>query len=73
VIDLKDGTQRRLTEPAAGQSDTDPQWSPDDVWITFRRHPVGAPERTQVWLVRADGGDRARPLDLPAVDARWAP
>jgi len=73
TFDLSSGARRRLTEPPPGASDEDPQWSPDDGWITFRRVPVGDPRRGQVWIVRAEGGD-ARPLSVPgAVAARWIP
>jgi hypothetical protein len=72
LVDLAAVAARRLTNPPWGQTDADPQWSPDDAWVSFRRAPVGAPEHGQVWLVPADGGP-ARPLPVPAVDARWAP
>jgi hypothetical protein len=72
LVDLVAVAARRLTNPPWGQTDADPQWSPDDAWVSFRRAPVGAPEHGQVWLVPADGGP-ARPLPVPAVDARWTP
>ena len=73
TFDLSSGARRRLTEPPPGASDEDPQWSPDESWITFRRAPSGDPGRSQVWIVPAEGGD-ARPLPVPgAAAARWIP
>jgi hypothetical protein len=70
VADLATGARRRLTDPPAGQTDEAPRWSPDDAWVSFRRAPIGAPERGTVWLVPADGGP-ARPLPVAATDAGW--
>ncbi len=72
VADLATGARRRLTEPPAGESDEAPRWSPDDAWVSFRRGPVGAPERGRIWLVPAEGG-AAEPLPIPASDARFRP
>jgi hypothetical protein len=72
VADLTAGARRRLTDPPADQTDEAPRWSPDDAWISFRRAPIGAPERGTVWLVPADGG-LARPLAVAATDAGWMP
>lgn len=73
TFDLSSGARRRLTEPPPGKSDEDPQWSPDDSWIAFRRVPAGDPRRGRVWIVGAEGGD-ARPLSVSgAAAARWVP
>jgi hypothetical protein len=72
VIDLADGTSRRLTEPPSGESDVEPLWAPDDAWISFRRVPVDAPGRGELWVVSPDGGP-ARRLALDVTDARWIP
>ena len=72
MADLENGVQRRLTSPGPGESDESPRWSLDDSWISFRRVPVDAPERAEVWLVPADGG-AARRLPVACVDARWSP
>jgi hypothetical protein len=72
VADRAASGRRRLTEPPAGESDEAPRWSPDDAWILFRRGPVGAPERSRVWIVAAEGGP-PHALEPPAIDARWAP
>lgn len=72
VVDVATGGRRRLTDPPAGQSDEAAEWSPDDAWISFRRAPVGRPDVAMVWIVAADGG-AARPLEPPAVTARWSP
>jgi hypothetical protein len=72
VVTLVDGVRRPLTQPPGGWRDAEPHWSPDDAWIAFRREPLGEPERGQVWLVPAGGGE-ARPLPLPAAEARWGP
>jgi hypothetical protein len=72
VINLADGTSRRLTEPPSGESDVEPLWAPDDAWISFRRVPVDAPGRGELWVVSPDGGP-ARRLPLDVTDARWIP
>ena len=72
VVDVATGAWRRLTDPPAGQSDEAAEWSPDDAWISFRRAPVGRPELATVWIVAADGG-AARPVEPPAIAARWSP
>jgi hypothetical protein len=72
IINLADGTSRRLTEPPSGESDVEPLWAPDDAWIGFRRVRVHAPERCELWIVSPDGGP-ARRLPFAAVDARWVP
>lgn len=72
VVDLATGARRRLTNPPPGETDEAPRWAPDDTWISFRRAPVGAPERGRVWLIAAEGG-AASPLPIAATDARWSP
>jgi hypothetical protein len=72
VVDVGAGARRRLTRPPPGWSDARPRWSPDDAWVSFQRHPVGAPEGGRAWIVPADGGD-ARPLGEDVTDARWRP
>jgi len=70
TLQLSSGARHRLTEPPPAWTDDEPQWSPDDAWITFRRAPAGRPERGEIWIVAAEGGV-ARPLPVPATDARW--
>lgn len=72
LVDLSTGARRWLTEPPAGESDEVPRWALDDMWVSFRRAPIGAPERGRVWVVPADGGAAHR-LPIAATDARWSP
>jgi hypothetical protein len=72
TLQLSSGARHRLTEPPPTWTDDEPQWSPDDAWITFRRAPAGRPERGEIWIVAAEGG-AARPLPVSATDARWLP
>jgi hypothetical protein len=73
MLDLASGAYRRLTEPAPGESDDDPQWSPDDAWIVFRRSRLEPRKQDQVLIVRAEGPP-ARSVALPGVvAARWSP
>jgi DNA-binding SARP family transcriptional activator len=54
-----DGTgERRLTRPAAGTVDDQPEWSPDGRHIAFERCSVGDP--CSVWTVRPDGSQAHR-------------
>jgi Big-like domain-containing protein len=72
TADLDKGLQHQLTSPGPDQSDESPRWSPDDAWISFRRVPLGAPDRAEVWLVPSEAGP-ARRAPVAGVDARWSP
>jgi hypothetical protein len=72
VVELGTAIRRRITQPPAGQTDSEPRWSPDEVWLSFLRAPSGTPEGAEVWVVTADGS-RALPLAPLARDARWVP
>jgi hypothetical protein len=72
VADLATGERRRLTDPPPGLTDASPRWAPDDAWILLHRAPAGAPARSTVWMVPADGGP-ARPLPQVATAGDWSP
>lgn len=72
VVDVGTGARRRLTSPPPGMTDANPEWSPDDSWILFRRFPAGDPARGRVFVVPSEGGE-VRQLPVEAVAAHWSP
>jgi dipeptidyl aminopeptidase/acylaminoacyl peptidase len=66
IVSLEEGTpsSRRLTFSEA--DDTDPTWSPDGDFFVFRSNrdaPSSSPNRTQLYLMRTDGGEARRITD----------
>jgi DNA-binding winged helix-turn-helix (wHTH) protein/Tol biopolymer transport system component len=60
-LDLADGRTTAISDPAWGERDTDPRWSPDGQALAFLR---AGPTRNQVLVAAADGSG-ARPLTMP--------
>lgn len=60
ILELGDKKIRRLTSHPA--SDFNPRWSPDSRWIWFLSTRSGS---SQVWRIRADGGEAGQITDLP--------
>jgi TolB protein len=74
-----DGTNRRalahLSKDARGAvEDPLPAWSPDGRWIAFSQFRHGAIERSDIWIVRADGKALRRITRSPGMDTdpSWA-
>ena len=72
LLDTASGAARALT--AAESSDNDPHWSPDSTRIAFTSKR-GADEQPSLYVIRADGGEAEKILELPlAISApRWLP
>ena len=60
ILELGNKKIRRLTSHPA--SDFNPRWSPDSRWIWFLSTRSGS---SQVWRIRADGGEAGQITDLP--------
>jgi len=72
LLDTASGATRALT--TAESSDNDPRWSPDGRCIAFTSKR-GADEQPSLYVIRADGGEAEKILELPlAISApRWLP
>jgi dipeptidyl aminopeptidase/acylaminoacyl peptidase len=66
-----DGTRRF----SHGPSDTSPRWSPDGRWLAFLRKGSEDDAKSQLHVMRADGGEAERRTDLAlgVSDLAWAP
>jgi Tol biopolymer transport system component len=71
VMDLEDGSERRLTD--FDGLDTEPDWSPDGEWLVFATNRDDL--ATDIYVMRADGSDLRRLTDDEAKDSYpvWAP
>lgn len=71
VMDLEDGTERRLTDFEG--LDTEPDWSPDGEWIVFGANREAL--STDIYVMRADGSDLRRLTEHEAKDSYpvWVP
>jgi TolB protein len=67
TIDANGKAERRITRPAAGVVDDQPDWSPDGSLLVF--HRTGTP--WAIYTVRPDGSDLTR-LSPPSEDAEGA-
>ena len=66
----------RLTADARGAlEDPQPAWSPDGKWIVFCQFRTGSVERSDLWVVGADGRGLRRLTSSPGLDMdpTWAP
>jgi dipeptidyl aminopeptidase/acylaminoacyl peptidase len=72
LLDTASGAARALT--TAESSDNNPRWSPDGTRIAFASKR-GADEQPSLYVIRADGGEAEKILELPlAISApRWLP
>ncbi len=59
LVDVAGGGVRQLTR---GDSDSNPQWSPDDRWIAFES---GRKEKSQIYRIALAGGEAERITDRP--------
>jgi TolB protein len=66
----------QLTADARGAlEDPQPAWSPDGKWIVFCQFRSGSVERSDLWVVGADGTGLRRLTSSPGLDTdpSWAP
>ena len=72
LLDTASGTSHALT--TAESSDNDPRWSPDGTRIAFTSKR-GADEQPSLYVIRADGGEAEKILELPlgVSSPRWLP
>jgi dipeptidyl aminopeptidase/acylaminoacyl peptidase len=68
LADVASGNTWQLTR---GDSDDDPQWSPDDATIAFSS---GRSEKGQIYRIRVSGGEAERLTNLPngASSPQWS-
>jgi len=61
----------RTWQLTRGDSDRNPQWSPNDRWIAFSS---GRSEKSQIYRISLSGGEAERLTDLPngADSAQWS-
>ena len=73
VVDLADGTPRRLTF-APNATDATPRWSPDGKRLAFTSKR-GEDEAAALYVMRIDGGEPEKILELPysVSTPQWMP
>jgi Tol biopolymer transport system component len=76
LVDLDTDQLQNLSGSEENVNDNWPIWSPDGEWIAFGRREPGVPMGSQIWLMRADGGE-SRPLtqepEINYSSASWSP
>jgi len=76
-----DGSREPVLLTTAVQSSTNPRWSPDGRVVAFLSarpvpgEPAADAPRTQIWLLRFDGGEARRVTNLPngVTSFAWSP
>src|SRR5881628_108194 len=76
-----DGSREPVLLTTAVQSSTNPRWSPDGRVVAFLSarpvpgEPAADAPRTQIWLLRFDGGEARRVTNLPngVTNFDWSP
>ena len=76
-----DGSREPVLLTTAVQSSTNPRWSPDGRVVAFLSarpvpgEPAADAPRTQIWLLRFDGGEARRVTNLPngVTSIAWSP
>ncbi len=73
IMDLPNGTPRRLTSSSFEPLEMSPSWSPDGQWIAFTTWADGA--LGQLWKIRADGGTPQQLTTEPGeyLNTVWSP
>ncbi|MCG8467276.1 MAG: hypothetical protein MJB57_03590, partial [Gemmatimonadetes bacterium] len=73
VMDLPDGTPRRLTDGTFGPFEMAPAWSPDGEWIAFTSW--ADVDQGHIWRISADGGTLEQLTDRQGeyVNTVWSP
>ena len=74
VLDVKTGKQRKLVE--TDEATHTARWSPDGKWVAYLANQRGEVSQTNLYVVRADGGEPRKlsgGFDLDASEPVWAP
>jgi dipeptidyl aminopeptidase/acylaminoacyl peptidase len=70
-----DGSEKRPLTRTPDSDEYQPAYSPDGQWIAFLSDRGGDEATTQVWAMRADGGEAEKWTDFPGgvSDFDWSP
>jgi Tol biopolymer transport system component len=68
TVDLESGAERQLTSSAGPAGPSSPAWSPDGARIAFLADPSHEGDRSDVWVMGADGTDPQRVLSCDRRD-----
>ena len=70
-----DGSEKRALTRTPEADEYQPAYSPDGKWIAFLSDRGGEDAETQVWIMRADGGEAEKLTDFPGgvSDFDWSP
>ena len=67
-----DGTQLTRLTTTNLVNDSEPNWSPDGAQIVFTRIYPNQNDRTEIWVMDADGGNQ-RYIGVEGFAAKWSP